>query len=96
MAQLMAIAEKVEGFPRHASTHAAGVVISPEPLTNFLPLARSNEDEVITQFPMEDIEALGLLKMDFLGLRTLTVLRDTMELIKANRGAGDRRGHSAR
>lgn len=83
---LLSIAEKIEGFPRHASTHAAGVVISGEPLTTYLPLARSNEDEVITQFPMEDVEALGLLKMDFLGLRTLTVLRDTMELIRQNRG----------
>jgi DNA polymerase-3 subunit alpha len=83
---LVEIASKVEGFPRHASTHAAGVVIAAEPLTDYLPLARSNEDEVITQFPMEDIEALGLLKMDFLGLRTLTVLRDTMALIRRNRG----------
>jgi DNA polymerase-3 subunit alpha len=83
--QLITIASQVEGFPRHASTHAAGVVIAPEPLTNFLPLARSNEDEVITQFPMEDIEALGLLKMDFLGLRTLTVLRDAVALIQSNR-----------
>jgi DNA-directed DNA polymerase III (polc) len=86
IAQLMAIAAKIEGFPRHASTHAAGVVISDEPLTNFLPLGRSNEDEVITQFPMEDIETLGLLKMDFLGLRTLTVLRDAQALIEEQRG----------
>lgn len=88
IAYLLSIAEKIEGFPRHASTHAAGVVISGEPLTTYLPLSRSNEDEVITQFPMEDVEALGLLKMDFLGLRTLTVLRDTMELIRHNRGNG--------
>ncbi len=86
IAYLLSIAEKIEGFPRHASTHAAGVVISGEPLTTYLPLGRSNEDEVITQFPMEDVECLGLLKMDFLGLRTLTVLRDTMELIRHNRG----------
>jgi DNA polymerase-3 subunit alpha len=86
IARLVAIASKVEGFPRHASTHAAGVVIAAEPLTDYLPLARSNEDEVITQFPMEDIETLGLLKMDFLGLRTLTVLRDTMTMIRRNRG----------
>jgi DNA polymerase-3 subunit alpha len=84
--RLIAIAEKVEGFPRHASTHAAGVVISGEPLTDYLPLAASNEGEVITQFPMEDIEALGLLKMDFLGLRTLTVLRDTLAFVQQNRG----------
>ncbi len=86
IAYLLSIAEKIEGFPRHASTHAAGVVISGEPLTAYLPLSRSNEDEIITQFPMEDVEALGLLKMDFLGLRTLTVLRDAMELIRQNRG----------
>jgi DNA polymerase III subunit alpha len=84
--QLIQIAVKIEGFPRHASTHAAGVVISDEPLTTFLPLSRSNEDEIITQFTMEDIETLGLLKMDFLGLRTLTVLRDTQALIEQNRG----------
>ncbi len=84
--QLIKIALKIEGFPRHASTHAAGVVISDEPLTQFLPLSRSNEDEIITQFAMEDIESLGLLKMDFLGLRTLTVLRDTQALIEQNRG----------
>lgn len=86
IARMVAIASKVEGFPRHASTHAAGVVIAAEPLTDYLPLARSNEDEVITQFSMEDIETLGLLKMDFLGLRTLTVLRDTMTMIRRNRG----------
>lgn len=86
IAHLVNIASQIEGFPRHASTHAAGVVISGEPLTDFLPLARSNENEVITQFPMEDIEALGLLKMDFLGLRTLTVLRDARTLIEQNRG----------
>lgn len=84
--RLIMIASRVEGFPRHASTHAAGVVISGESLTTYLPLTRSNENEILTQFPMEDIEALGLLKMDFLGLRTLTVLRDTLQLIADNRG----------
>lgn len=83
--RLFDIASRVEGFPRHASTHAAGVVISGEPLTDYLPLTQSNEAEVLTQFPMEDIEKLGLLKMDFLGLRTLTVLRDTIRWIEANR-----------
>jgi DNA polymerase-3 subunit alpha len=86
IARLIAIASKVEGFPRHASTHAAGVVIAAQPLTDYLPLALSNEDEVITQFPMEDIEELGLLKMDFLGLRTLTVIRDALAMIEQNRG----------
>ncbi|HOP75007.1 MAG TPA: DNA polymerase III subunit alpha [Bacillota bacterium] len=83
--RLIAIASRVEGFPRHASTHAAGVVIAADPLTEYLPLTRSTEDEILTQFPMEDIEALGLLKMDFLGLRTLTVLRDTLRWIERNR-----------
>lgn len=83
--RLIDIAQSIEGFPRHASTHAAGVVIAGEPLTDYLPLSLSNEDEIVTQFTMEDIEYLGLLKMDFLGLRTLTVLRDTINLIKENR-----------
>ncbi len=86
IARLLKIAERIEGFPRHASTHAAGVVIAGEPLTNYVPLTRSNEGEVSTQFSMEDIEAIGLLKMDFLGLRTLTVLRDTINLVERNRG----------
>lgn len=80
---LLEIAQAVEGFPRHASTHAAGVVISPQPLTNYLPLARSSEGEITTQYPMEDIEQIGLLKMDFLGLRTLTVIRDTQAMIQS-------------
>jgi DNA polymerase-3 subunit alpha len=86
IARLLEIAERIEGFPRHASTHAAGVVIAGEPLTDHLPLTRSNEGEITTQFPMEDIEAIGLLKMDFLGLRTLTVLRDAIAWLASNRG----------
>src|SRR5699024_6422694 len=64
-----------EGMPRHASTHAAGVVITPEPVDCYLPLA-TNDGLPVTQFNMTEIEELGLLKMDFLGLRTLTVIRD--------------------
>lgn len=79
---LLDIAQAVEGFPRHASTHAAGVVISPQPLTELVPLACSSEGEVTTQYPMEDVEQIGLLKMDFLGLRTLTVIRDALTLIR--------------
>lgn len=86
IANLLEIARAVEGFPRHASIHAAGVVISARPLTEYVPLARAAEGEVTTQFPMEDLETIGLLKMDFLGLRTLTVLRDTMELVEAQTG----------
>ena len=84
--RLIEIAKAVEGFPRHASIHAAGVVITPEPLTEYVPLARASEGEATTQFPMEDLEALGLLKMDFLGLRTLTVLSDTLRLVRESTG----------
>ncbi len=80
---LLDIARRLEGLPRHASTHAAGVVISPAPLTEFMPLYKANRGEITTQYPMEDIEKLGLLKMDFLGLRTLTVIRKTEELIRS-------------
>jgi len=86
IANLLRIARAVEGFPRHASIHAAGVVISAQPLAEYVPLARAAEGEITTQFPMEDLETIGLLKMDFLGLRTLTVLRDTIELVKTQTG----------
>ncbi|SEF59308.1 DNA polymerase-3 subunit alpha [Caloramator fervidus] len=82
---LIDIARSLEGLPRHASTHAAGVVISSEPLVEFVPLTK-NEDTITTQFPMTILEELGLLKMDFLGLRTLTVLRDTIDLVYKNKG----------
>ena len=72
--ELIDTALKVEGMPRHASTHAAGVVITPEPTDYYLPLA-TNDGLPVTQFNMTEIEELGLLKMDFLGLRTLTVIR---------------------
>ncbi len=71
----------LEGMPRHAGTHAAGVLITKEPTTNYVPL-QLNDGAVTTQYPMGDVEALGLLKMDFLGLRTLTVIRDTLDLLK--------------
>ncbi|MBQ7455042.1 MAG: DNA polymerase III subunit alpha, partial [Clostridia bacterium] len=73
---------KLEGMPRHASTHAAGVLITGEPAVNFVPL-QTNDEVVTTQFPMGVIEKLGLLKMDFLGLRTLTVIRDTLDLMRS-------------
>ena len=73
--ELIDTALKVEGMPRHASTHAAGVVITPEPTDYYLPLA-TNDGLPVTQFNMTEIEELGLLKMDFLGLRTLTVIHD--------------------
>ncbi len=82
---LINLAKAVEGLPRHTSTHAAGVVISKEPVTNYVPLLR-NGDALTTQFNMIELEELGLLKMDFLGLRTLTVIRDAVNLIKINHG----------
>nr|WP_312579179.1 DNA polymerase III subunit alpha [Sedimentibacter sp.] len=80
---LIDIALKVEGLPRHASTHAAGVLISKEKVTEYVPLSR-NKDIITTQFNMIELEELGLLKMDFLGLRTLTVIRDAIDLIEKN------------
>jgi len=83
---LLDLARKLEGQVRHPSIHAAGIVIAPKPLTEFLPLYMSTRGEITTQFPMQDIEALGLLKMDLLGLRNLTVIKDTLELIKKDTG----------
>ena len=83
---LIDTAKALEGMPRHASTHAAGVVISKDPLTERIPLYKSNDSMVTTQYSMEDLEALGVLKMDFLGLRTLTVIGKTLENIYRTRG----------
>jgi DNA polymerase III subunit alpha len=83
---LMAVALRLEGLARHASTHAAGVVISPRPLTEIVPLYKTSRDEVTTQYDMNALERIGLLKMDFLGLTTLTVLQDTVRMIEQNRG----------
>ncbi len=78
---LIDTARALEGMPRHASTHAAGVVISRNPLTDYVPLAK-NDESVVCQFPMTTLEELGLLKMDFLGLRNLTVLEDAAVLVR--------------
>jgi len=83
--ELIDLARAVEGLPRHTSTHAAGVVISKLPITEYVPLSRNN-DSITTQFSMTQLEELGLLKMDFLGLRTLTVIRDAVRLIEDNHG----------
>jgi DNA polymerase-3 subunit alpha len=83
--ELIDLAIAVEGLPRHTSTHAAGVVISKDPITEYAPLVRNNES-IATQFTMTELEELGLLKMDFLGLRTLTVIRDAIDLIRVNHG----------
>ena len=78
---LIDVAISLEGMPRHASTHAAGVVISKEPVERYVPL-QSGEDAIVTQFPMGTLEELGLLKMDFLGLRNLTVIADCERMIR--------------
>ena len=81
MRRVLDLSMKLEGLPRHSSTHAAGVVISGVPLNTVVPLT-SNEGARTTQFPMTTLEELGLLKMDFLGLRTLTIIRDALDFIK--------------
>ncbi|MCH5190892.1 MAG: DNA polymerase III subunit alpha [Oscillospiraceae bacterium] len=78
---LIDTAKSVEGMPRHASTHAAGIVITDRPVSDYVPLAR-NDESVVTQFTMTTIEELGLLKMDFLGLRTLTVINDCVQMVQ--------------
>ncbi|MEI6126832.1 MAG: DNA polymerase III subunit alpha, partial [Pseudomonadota bacterium] len=82
--ELITISRSLEGLTRHASTHAAGVVIADSPLYNYLPLYRGSKGEVVTQYPMNDVASIGLIKFDFLGLRTLTVIEKTVALIKAN------------
>lgn len=86
--RLLDEAMRLEGTARHASVHACGVVISPEPLINFMPLQRAPQgnETVITQFEMHSVEDLGLLKMDFLGLKNLTIIEKTIRLIRETRG----------
>jgi DNA polymerase III subunit alpha len=84
--QLLDTARKLEGLVRNAGVHAAGVVISPRPLIELVPLHRTKNDEIVTAFDMVAIEKMGLLKMDFLGLTTLTILDDTLKLIAQTQG----------
>jgi DNA polymerase-3 subunit alpha len=84
--RLIDVGRRLEGLSRHASTHAAGVVIAPRPLIEYVPLFRTSKDEITTQWPMGDIEENGLLKMDFLGLKTLTLLADCVQLVAKDRG----------
>ncbi|TEB11413.1 DNA polymerase III subunit alpha [Pelotomaculum sp. FP] len=84
--RLIDTAIALEGMPRHASIHAAGVVITKDPLTHYLPLYKASDGPVTTQFPMGTVEELGLLKMDLLGLRTLTVISDAVRMIAENTG----------
>ena len=84
--ELLETAKKLEGLVRNAGVHAAGVVIAPRPLTDLVPLHKTKNNEIVTAFDMVAIEKLGLLKMDFLGLTTLTILDDTIKLIAQTRG----------
>ena len=90
--QLIDVGRRLEGLVRHASTHAAGVVIAPKPIVEFAPLYRGTDDAITTQFAMADIEEIGLLKMDFLGLKTLTLIEDALASIAAVDG---RRGRTS-
>ena len=84
--RLIDMAKRLEGLPRHTSMHAAGVVISQKAMDEYVPLSRSSDGTITTQFVMTTIEELGLLKMDFLGLRTLTVISDAVKLVEKNHG----------
>ena len=84
--ELIDMCRRLEGLPRHSSMHAAGVVICPQRADDFVPLSRGADGSITTQFTMTTIEELGLLKMDFLGLRNLTVIQDTVALIQQSRG----------
>ena len=83
--KLIDVSKKLEGLPRHTSIHAAGIIISPENLVNLIPMQKS-DNMLVTQFPMSNLEEVGLLKMDFLGLRTLTVINDCVKTIEKNKG----------
>jgi DNA polymerase-3 subunit alpha len=84
--ELISVARRLEGMTRHASVHAAGVVIAPRAISDFAPLYKGKNDEITTQWAMKEIERIGLLKMDFLGLSTLTLLNDAVEEIRATTG----------
>lgn len=84
--RLLRISRSLEGLTRHASTHASGIVISDRPLVEYLPLFRGPNGEVMTQYTMDQVAQLGLIKFDFLGLKTLTVIQDTLDLIKKTTG----------
>jgi DNA polymerase-3 subunit alpha len=81
------VARRLEGFARNSSVHAAGVVISPEPLRQIVPLYRTNKEEIVTQYDMNGLDKLALLKMDFLGLTTLTLIDDALKMIEKRHGA---------
>ncbi len=84
--KLLTLAQSLEGLPRHASTHAAGVVIASTPLVEVVPLYRGQQNETVTQYPMKDVEKIGLIKFDFLGLKTLTMIADVIKRVFLARG----------
>jgi len=86
VAKLIDVAKKIEGLPRHASQHAAGVIVAPAPLTEFTPLQKMSDGSIVTQYSMKPLEKLGLLKVDFLGLRTLTMVSDVIENVRKSKG----------
>ena len=86
VSEVLEVARRLEGMARNAGVHAAGVVIAPQPLKELVPLYRTNKDEIVTQYDMSGLEKLSLLKMDFLGLTTLTLIHDAVELIEKHRG----------
>jgi DNA polymerase III subunit alpha len=86
ISNLIEIAKRLEGLSRHSSTHAAGVVIAPKPLVELVPLQKTNKEEITTQYSMKDLEAIGLLKMDFLALTTLTVIDSAVRRIREEKG----------
>ncbi|HUJ20720.1 MAG TPA: DNA polymerase III subunit alpha [Bryobacteraceae bacterium] len=86
IADILEVARRLEGLARNCSVHAAGVVISPEPLKSLVPLYKTNKDEIVTQYDMNGLEKLSLLKMDFLGLTTLTLIDDAVKLIEKRHG----------
>ena len=84
--KLIDMSRRLEGLPRHTSMHAAGVVISQKSVDEYVPLSRASDGSIVTQFTMTTLEELGLLKMDFLGLRTLTVIQNAVKLAEQNQG----------
>ena len=84
--KLIDMSKRLEGLPRHTSMHAAGVVISRTAMDEYVPLSRASDGTITTQFTMTTLEELGLLKMDFLGLRTLTVIQDAVNMIEKDHG----------
>ena len=96
--EVLKTALRLEGLARNCSVHAAGVVISPQPLKELVPLYKTNRDEIVTQYDMGGLEKLQLLKMDFLGLTTLTLIQDALRLIQKRHGCepGARRSSARR